>query len=342
MLRVGITEYDGAGTSLRKFVYGPGIDEPICLIDAADANALYYYHLDGLGSVVALCDVNSVPVERYAYDVFGRPTIRNAAGAVIEESAFGNPYLFTGRAYDAETALYYYRARYYDYYTGRFLQPDPSGYGDGLNLYCYCADNPVGSVDSSGLCKESSWAANAWKQWSDFVNSNRTCRSLCGFTVGIGQSLSAFKEGVTQAIVDPLGTIADIPSDIAGIPDAIGQLYDDVTSPDAYTNGNAIGRLTGSTAIGIVTSEVGGRVLNGPTRGSTYGTTPAGRPLTRHYGTERGPIRNIPGSVVDNTIDTTVGIPVSGGKVVHYDPVNDVTVVTGRGGGIVSAHRGKP
>jgi RHS repeat-associated protein len=107
-----------------------------------------------LGSVAALCDVNSVPVERYAYDVFGRPTIRNAAGAEIEESAFGNPYLFTGRAYDVETALYYYRARYYDYYTGRFLQPDPIGYGDGLNLYAYVDGNPCSFVDPLGLCKD--------------------------------------------------------------------------------------------------------------------------------------------------------------------------------------------
>ena len=59
---------------------------------------MYYYHFDGLGSVVALSDVNSVLVERYAYDVFGRPTIRDANGVVIEESAFDNPYLFTARA----------------------------------------------------------------------------------------------------------------------------------------------------------------------------------------------------------------------------------------------------
>ena len=49
-----IAEYDGSGTLLRKFVYGPGVDEPICLIDVANGNAAYYYHLDGLGSVVAL------------------------------------------------------------------------------------------------------------------------------------------------------------------------------------------------------------------------------------------------------------------------------------------------
>jgi RHS repeat-associated protein len=150
-----LAEYNGAGTLRRKFVYGPGLDEPICLIDVANGNAAYYYHLDGLGSVVALSDVNNVLVERYAYDVFGRPTIRDPNGVTIAASARGNPYLFTARAYDAESGLHYYRARYYDYATGRFLQPDPTGYGDGLSLYSYCGNNPFNFSDPSGLCKES-------------------------------------------------------------------------------------------------------------------------------------------------------------------------------------------
>jgi RHS repeat-associated protein len=131
------------------------------LIDAADGNAVYrqdgqghYYHFDGLGSVAALSDVNNVSVERCAYDVFGRPTIRDVNGVEIAESALANPYLFTGRAWDPETALYYYRARYYDYFTGRFLQPDPIGYGDGLNMYLYVGNNPLIFVDPFGLEKE--------------------------------------------------------------------------------------------------------------------------------------------------------------------------------------------
>jgi len=95
-----------------------------------------------------------VLVERCAYDAFGRPTIRDANSTEIAESALANPYLFTGRAWDPETALYYYRARYYDYFTGRFLQPDPTGYADGLNLYSYCGNNPSNFLDPSGLFKE--------------------------------------------------------------------------------------------------------------------------------------------------------------------------------------------
>lgn len=73
-----------------------------------------------------------------------------------------------------------------------------------------------------------------------------------------------------------------------------------------------------------------------------YGATPAGRPYTKHYGTETGPVRNIPGNVVDNTIDNYPGVPVPGGKTVHYDPDNNITVVTGDGGSIVSVHKGPP
>ena len=76
----------------------------------------YYYHFDGLGSVVALTDTNADIVEQYNYDVFGTP---NTA------SSIGNPYMFTGREYDTETGNYYYRARYYKPSIGRFLSADP-------------------------------------------------------------------------------------------------------------------------------------------------------------------------------------------------------------------------
>jgi YD repeat-containing protein len=42
-----IAEYDGNDTLLRKFIYGPGIDEPICMIDVANGDKVYYYHFDG-------------------------------------------------------------------------------------------------------------------------------------------------------------------------------------------------------------------------------------------------------------------------------------------------------
>jgi RHS repeat-associated protein len=146
-----IAEYDGSGNLLRKFVYGPGIDEPICMIDVTDSNAVYYYHFDGLGSVAALSDASANIVESYSYDVFGAPTIYDANSSEISQSAIGNPYMFTARRADDETALYYYRTRYYTFDIGRFLQTDPLGYYDSLNLYQYCWNNSTNWTDPYGL-----------------------------------------------------------------------------------------------------------------------------------------------------------------------------------------------
>ncbi len=83
--------------------------------------------------------------EQYSYDVYGQPS---------NTSSVGNPYLFTGRRYDDEISLkklYYYRARIYSADLGRFLQPDPIGYPDSLNIYAYCLNNPINWIDPYGL-----------------------------------------------------------------------------------------------------------------------------------------------------------------------------------------------
>ncbi len=136
-----IAEYDANDVQLRKYVYGPCIDEPICMVEAAGSYAgTYYYHFDALGSVVALSDADGDTVQVYEYDVYGQ--------VAASDPNHPNRFMFTGREFDKETGLYYYRARYYNPTIGRFLQTDPAG--QGLNWYSYCGNNATNCVDPSG------------------------------------------------------------------------------------------------------------------------------------------------------------------------------------------------
>ena len=80
-------------------------------------------HADHQGSIRAITDSAGTVVNDYDYDSFGNFEV------AIE--GIDNPYTYTGREHDAESGLYYYRARHYDPNTGRFLQQDPLGFAAG-------------------------------------------------------------------------------------------------------------------------------------------------------------------------------------------------------------------
>lgn len=102
-----------------------------------------------------LTDSKQKTVESYTYDSFGK--IRLHKG-----NKSRNTFTYTGRQYDRETGLYYYRNRYYDPKIGRFLTQDPLGTVDGYNLYTYVKNNPVNFMDPFGLASIRSRPLEGW------------------------------------------------------------------------------------------------------------------------------------------------------------------------------------
>jgi RHS repeat-associated protein len=175
-----LAEYNGTDVNpQRTFVWGNYIDEPLRM-RAGESD--YYYLHDHLYSPAVLIGYESGqwrPVERYEYDAYGTARVINrgpdnawfTADDVVTGSSAINTTLFTGRTLDtldsANLKIMYYRHRYTDPFTGRFLQQDPIGidpaggkensfslqklYYDGMNLYQYLNSGPVVSIDPFGL-----------------------------------------------------------------------------------------------------------------------------------------------------------------------------------------------
>ncbi len=137
-----IAEYDAAGNLQRRFVHGPGVDEPLTWLEGTGTSDRRWLLSDARGSVVAISNAVGVVTDVNTYDVYGVPSASNIGR-----------FQFTGqmRLSEGGLDLYHFKARAYHPTLGRFLQPDPAGYGDGMNMYAYVGNDPVNLTDPSGL-----------------------------------------------------------------------------------------------------------------------------------------------------------------------------------------------
>ena len=105
------------------------------------SGALTYFHADGLGSIVKRTNQSGAAVHEYRYDAWGN----------VEAGAGEPGHSFTGREWDPEINLHYYRGRYYDSQAGRFVSEDPARFAGGRNFFAYVGNRPVDHADPLGL-----------------------------------------------------------------------------------------------------------------------------------------------------------------------------------------------
>lgn len=155
----------GNNDSIRAiYLHGPGIDEPIAMVrdvnqnGSFEAKEIFFYSKDHLSSVHDLTDYQGKPVQRYNYTAYGKTRIEKT-NQDQQAKLVQNIYAYTSREWEQETGDYYYRARFYDPKSGRFLSEDPIGLSGGDdNLYRYVSNNPIKFNDPLGLKTETCWA----------------------------------------------------------------------------------------------------------------------------------------------------------------------------------------
>jgi RHS repeat-associated protein len=287
------------------------VDEPVAQVDYSPSAGTRYFHQDHLGTVVALTDAAGNLEDTYSYSTHGE---------IGEEGAEGSIWRFTGRQLDAETGLYYYRARMYSPRDGRFLQTDPAGDVDSLNLYQYALWDPIINKDPTGkfvpiIAAAASCAANP------------ACRSSVAFAGGavagaignVATQVAAggpvnFTEVGIAAATSGVAAVAVAnganPAAANGIAAATGSLASDVATGKVsdLQSGVAAGVKAGvmgvagavggglgakaEDAIGVAVPTVGGRVT-GSVVGSTVGETVTGiaDPLATRAGVDAADVR---------------------------------------------------
>ncbi|NJM09734.1 MAG: hypothetical protein HC883_02220 [Bdellovibrionaceae bacterium] len=187
-----LAEYDGNNALLVRYQHSPLKQDDILSAqftsEGVAAGLSYstgdvYYLKDALGSVTDILSGSGELIQTFDYSAYGTiKSVMSSDGSDITASPLiKTSFAFTGREFDEESKLYYYRSRYYDSSTGRFLQQDadpgkmltPSTV---VNRYTYAGNSPANRIDPRGL----SWFSDFLKGSGGYATDLIVAAALVG------------------------------------------------------------------------------------------------------------------------------------------------------------------
>ncbi len=257
-------------------------------------NKYYTYRKNLFGDITEIYD-GSTCVAKYAYDAFGNCTIKQNNA---DDIANVNPFRYRSYFYDNITGLYYLKSRYYDPSIGRFISPDGIEYLEsdnvnGLNLYAYCANNPIMHIDPSG---------HAWYHWAIGAGIIVLCAALTVVTAGGFVAAGTAFASVVSATMAPTALSAVFAGATIGSAaiGAVGMVIGGMSGEDGWSWENA--------SQGFMAGSIAGAVIGGAWGGAHYALQSAGKMAIR---------TNI-NNLVNNPLDEFVTVGPKDGGISGY------------------------
>jgi RHS repeat-associated protein len=186
-------DFDALNQLIARYLHGEGLDNLLARWRPIEGTA--WYLTDHLGTVRDIADATGVIINHLDYDSFGRLVSQT-------DPAVGDRFAFTGREYDPELDMYYYRARYYDPQLGRFISQDPLGFEAGdSNLYRYVGNAPLAARDPLGLAGDSLFYGLMGRRASMAAGAavGGVLGFACGWVEGFTEATVSARDGDTDA-----------------------------------------------------------------------------------------------------------------------------------------------